>query len=93
MGGLTVGVFILDLTANAYISQTIKTLTLFDLFWGVFKSGVFALLISLISCLRGFRVNAGAAAVGQATTSAVVSGIFMIIVFDSIFAIVLRYWL
>ncbi|MEJ2656024.1 MAG: MlaE family lipid ABC transporter permease subunit [Desulfobacterales bacterium] len=91
LGGLTVGVFMLDLTANAYILQTLKTLNLFDIFLGLFKSGVFAILISWIGCLRGFRVKGGAASVGQATTSAVVSSIFLIIVFDSIFAVVLRY--
>lgn len=92
LGGLVVGVFILDLTVNAYITQTIKTLTLFDVSWGFMKSAVFALLIALIGCLRGFQVKGGAASVGQKTTSAVVSGIFLIILFDSIFAIILCYW-
>ncbi len=91
LGGLTVGVLMLDLTANAYILQTLKTLSLFDILLGIFKSAVFALLISWIGCLRGFRVQGGAASVGQATTSAVVSSIFLIIVFDSIFAVMLRY--
>jgi len=92
VGGLIVGVSMLDLTANSYIAQTIKTLSLFDVFWGVFKSAVFAVLITLIGCLRGFQVRGGAAAVGQATTSAVVSSIFMIILSDSVFSIILRYW-
>ncbi|MGA8181767.1 MAG: MlaE family lipid ABC transporter permease subunit [Desulfobacterales bacterium] len=91
LGGLTVGVFMLDLTANAYILETLKTLSLFDIFLGIFKSGVFAILISWMGCLRGFRVKGGAASVGQATTSAVVSSIFLIILFDSIFAVTLRY--
>lgn len=91
-GGLIVGVFMLDLTANAYIAQTIKTLSLFDVAWGFLKSGVFALLIAWIGCLRGFQVRGGAAAVGQATTSAVVSSIFLIILSDSVFAVILRYW-
>jgi len=91
LGGLTVGVFMLDLTANAYILQTLKTLSLFDISLGIFKSAIFAFLISWIGCLRGFRVKGGAASVGQATTSAVVSGIFLIILFDSIFAVMIRY--
>ena len=91
-GGLVVGVFMLDLTANAYITQTIKTLTLFDVFWGFLKSGVFALLIAGIGCLRGFQVRGGASSVGEGTTSAVVSSIFLIILSDSIFAIILTYW-
>ena len=92
LGGLVVGVFMLDLTSSAYIAQTIKTLTLFDVFWGFMKSGFFALLIAWIGCLRGFQVRGGAASVGQATTSAVVSSIFLIIVTDSIFSVILRYW-
>ncbi len=90
-GGLLVGVFMLDLTAGAYMAQTIHTLTLFDVFWGVFKSGVFGLIITYVGCLRGFQVRGGAASVGQATTSAVVSSIFLIILFDSIFSVILRY--
>jgi phospholipid/cholesterol/gamma-HCH transport system permease protein len=90
-GGLLVGVFMLDLTAGAYVAQTINTLTLFDVFWGVFKSGIFGLLITLVGCLRGFQVSGGAASVGQATTSAVVSSIFLIILFDSLFSVILRY--
>ena len=92
LGGLVVGVFMLDLTANAYMAQTLKTLTVFDVFWGFLKAAVFALLISGIGCLRGFQVRGGAAEVGQATTSAVVSSIFLIILADAVFAVILRYW-
>ena len=92
LGGLLVGVGMLDLTINGYVAQTIKTLTLFDVVWGLFKSAVFALLIAWIGCLRGFQVRGGAASVGQATTSAVVSSIFLIILSDSVFAVILRYW-
>ena len=91
-GGLVVGVYMLDLTANAYIAQTLKTLTLFDVFWGFLKAALFALLIAGIGCLRGFQVRGGAAEVGQATTSAVVSSIFLIILADAVFAVILRYW-
>jgi len=91
-GGLIVGIGMLDLTANAYIAQTLKTLTLFDVAWGAFKCSIFAFLIALIGCLRGFQVRGGAASVGQATTSSVVSSIFLIILSDAVFAVVLRYW-
>lgn len=92
MGGLVVGVLMLDLTANAYIAQTFVTLAPFDVFLGVLKSAVFAFLISWIGCFRGFRVRGGAAGVGEATTSAVVSSIFLIILTDSVFSVILRYW-
>ena len=86
-GGLVVGVLILDLTMSSYITQTIEVLTLFEVVWGMSKSAVFALIISWVGCLRGFQTRGGADAVGNAATSAVVSGIFLIILFDSMFAV------
>lgn len=92
LGGLLVGVGMLDLTISSYINQTITSLDLFDVFWGFSKAGVFALLISWTGCLRGFQVRGGAAGVGRATTSAVVTSIFLIILSDSILVVILRYW-
>ena len=92
LGGMLIGISMLDLTVSSYINQTISSLDLFDVFWGVGKSALFALLIAWIGCLRGFQAKGGAAAVGRATTSAVVSAIFLIILADSVFAVILRYW-
>ena len=92
IGGLIVGVGMLDLTISSYISQTAKSISIFDIFIGCSKSGVFAFLITWISCLRGFNARGGASAVGDAATSAVVSSIFLIVVTDSIFAVIQRYW-
>jgi phospholipid/cholesterol/gamma-HCH transport system permease protein len=55
------------------------------------KSVFFAAIIAAIGCQRGFKVRGGAEAVGTETTSAVVAGIFLIIVVDSIFAVALHY--
>lgn len=92
LGGMVVGVFILDLSAHAYVTQTLRSLTVFYVFWGVMKSFVFAIVISWIGCLRGFQVRGGADSVGRATTSAVVSSIFLIIVIDAVFAMIHIYW-
>jgi len=91
-GGLTVGVFMLGLSPNTYIKNTLEVLTLTEVLWGMAKSGVFAMLIAGVGCLRGFQAKGGASAVGSAATSAVVSSIFLIILFDSIFAVVRSYW-
>lgn len=91
LGGLLVGVLLLDLTVYSYIQETKAVLTLFDFTTSFLKSLVFAFLIAGIGCQRGFQVRGGAAAVGAATTSAVVAAIFLIILVDSIFAIVLTY--
>ncbi len=92
LGGMLISLTMLDLTAVTYISQTIKSLSLFEFVWGLMKSVVFAGLVAWIGCLRGFQVRGGASEVGNAATSAVVSGIFLIILFDSIFAVIRSYW-
>ena len=91
LGGLVVGVTGLDLTPYTYIQQTIKSIATFDIISGIVKAVVFAVLISGISCQRGFETGEGAEAVGISATSAVVSSTFLIIVADSIFAIVIHY--
>jgi phospholipid/cholesterol/gamma-HCH transport system permease protein len=91
MGGLVVGMLGLNLTLFTYVQQTIDAMTLFDIGAGFAKSVVFAAFIAAIGCQRGFQVKGGAEAVGNATTSAVVSAIFLIIVIDSTFAIILHY--
>ena len=91
-GGLLIGVTMLDLSPGTYISQTLNSLKLFELFWGLSKSLVFAILISGVGCMRGFQAKGGASAVGHAATSAVVTSIFLIVLFDSIFAVIRSYW-
>ncbi len=91
LGGLTVGILGLDLTFHTYAELTSWALQVFDIGSGVVKSIVFAILIAGIGCQRGFQARGGAEAVGNATTSAVVSGLFLIIVADSTFAIVMNY--
>ncbi len=92
LGGLIVGILLLKLTANAYISQTIDSLALKEVVWGAVKSVIFASLITWVGCLRGYQARGGASAVGNAATSAVVSSIFLIILFDSIIAVIRSYW-
>lgn len=91
LGGLIVGITGLDLTAFTYIQQTKSSIRIFDFATSLVKAVVFAMLISGIGCQRGFQVKGGAEGVGTSTTSAVVSAIFLIILADSAFAIMLHY--
>ncbi|HSC99768.1 MAG TPA: MlaE family lipid ABC transporter permease subunit [Casimicrobiaceae bacterium] len=59
-----------------------------DFFAGFVKSFVFAVLIAGIGCLRGLQTSAGASAVGDAATRAVVSGIILLVVVDGVFAVI-----
>lgn len=91
LGGLLIGVFLLDITMYSYITETRKAIALFDINSSLVKSAVFAAIVAGIGCQRGFKVRGGAEAVGTQTTSAVVAGIFLIIVVDSMFAVALHY--
>ncbi|MCB2227203.1 MAG: ABC transporter permease [Desulfarculaceae bacterium] len=93
VGGLIIGVTYLDLTVYGYVQQTMGALAVSDILLGAFKGALFALLIAGIGCQRGFTTMGGAEAVGRVTTSAVVAGIFLIVVADSIFAVVQYYFL
>jgi len=93
MGGLIVGVAGLDLTPYTYLNESISSFDAGDLLTSMFKAAVFGLLIAVIGCQKGFTVEGGAAGVGKATTSAVVAALFLIIVTDSVFAIIQYYFL
>ena len=90
-GGFIVGVGMLDLTVTQYINQTIAALNLYHFFIGIFHSLVFGVLIALAGCLRGIQCGRSASAVGQATTSAVVTSIVCIVVATAIITIVCNF--
>jgi phospholipid/cholesterol/gamma-HCH transport system permease protein len=59
-----------------------------DFMAGFVKSFVFALVIAGVGCLRGLQTGAGASAVGDSATRAVVSGIILLVLVDGVFAVV-----
>lgn len=80
LGGLFVGVTMLDLNLMEYYYQTQSAVTLTHFWVGLFHSAVFGVLVALSGCLRGMQCGRSASAVGYATTSAVVTGIVSIII-------------
>lgn len=87
LGGLTVGVLTLDLTITGYLQESFKAIELWDIFSGVIKSVLFALVIALISCQQGLSTTGGAEGVGRRTTSSVVSILFGLILVDACFTV------
>jgi phospholipid/cholesterol/gamma-HCH transport system permease protein len=92
LGGLTVAALGLDLPVQVYLRQTRLALGIWDVYSGLIKSVAFAILISGVGCLRGFQAGGGAESVGRVTTSAIVAGIFLIIVADAVFTVIFHYW-
>ena len=88
MGGMAVSMSMMDISLTQYLLQSQDAVTLCDVFSGIFKSGIFGLLIAGIGCMRGVQCGRSAEDVGMATTSAVVTSITAIIVADAIFAVI-----
>ncbi|MEN8167444.1 MAG: ABC transporter permease [Pseudomonadota bacterium] len=84
LGGFFVAVGLLDISPLEYLVQTRDSITLTDLSIGIVKSFIFAGVISLAGCLRGLQSGRNSAAVGQATTSAMVTAILLIVVWDAL---------
>jgi phospholipid/cholesterol/gamma-HCH transport system permease protein len=80
IGGLIIGVSMLDLSFMEYYNKTCESVHLNDLWVGLFSAAVFGVLVALAGCLRGMQSGRSASAVGEATTSAVVTSIVSIVV-------------
>ena len=76
----------LGMTLQAFFVQTLDLLTPDDVMHGVWKSVIFAVLVTLIGIVDGSAVTGGAEGVGRATTNSVVHGISAIVLTDMLFA-------
>ena len=83
-GGLVVSASMLGISPVQYVLETRHAVGLNDLSLGLFMSLVFGVLVSLTGCMRGMQSGRSASAVGEATTSAVVTGIISIVVATAI---------
>lgn len=88
LGGAAVGTGMLKLPLLVYYNQTAAAVHIKDLVGGVFKASVYGVLIAVSGCLRGMQCGSSSSAVGDAATSAVVTGIVFIISACGVFAVV-----
>ncbi len=84
IGGMLVAVALLDLSVTQFMGGLLAPVTLADGLLGVFKGTVFGLIIGLSGCLRGMQTGTDAGSVGKAATSAVVTGITLIIMANAV---------
>ncbi len=87
-GGLLVSTLMLDVQSSLYLQRTVESIKLTSFLLGIGKGSFFGVIVALTGCLRGMQCGTNAAAVGLATTSAVVTGITWIIASDCIFAVI-----
>ena len=85
LGGMLVGVSV-GISPALYWNETLVAINLSNASLGVAKSFFFGAAIALSGCLQGMKAGNSSAAVGEATTRAVVAGITSVIVLDCAFA-------
>jgi len=88
LGGMFVSATMLNIPASAYWIETQNRVGFSDVGSGLFKCLFFGLLVGLAGCLRGMKCERSAAGVGTATSSAVVTGIMLIVLADALFAVI-----
>ena len=84
IGGYLIGTLTLDLRSGLYIDTTVQFLEKKDILTGLFKSVVFSMIITMISCYQGLATEGGAEGVGRSTTNSVVMSFIFIIIADAI---------
>lgn len=90
LGGLVICATSLEISPAMFLARFQDTFELRHFLVGIAKAPVFAVVIGLIGCLEGFKVEGSAESVGQRTTSSVVQSIFLVILLDAVFALVFQ---
>ena len=87
VGGALVTVSFFDVSLVEYLNRTADAIHIPDFSIGIVKCAVFGVLIALSGCMRGMQCGRSASAVGDAATSAVVTGIVFIVIADSLMTV------
>ena len=87
IGGYLTGVLMLGINEGAYFYRIQSSVTAADVSGGFYKAIVFALIVTTVCCFQGYfthlrKDSVGPAAVGNATTSAVVISCILILAAD-----------
>lgn len=83
-GGFLYGTARLGIRPDTYVRETLDVLSFTDVYSGMIKALVFAVVISMVGCYRGLVVEGGAEGVGRSTMVSVVSSTLAIIVLDTL---------
>ena len=90
LGGMLAADIAMGLTPAYFVTALPKAVELSNLWLAIGKSIVFGLLIALIGCHYGLRVQPNTESLGQGTTASVVTSITVVILVDALFAVVFK---
>ncbi len=89
VGGGIMAFGVLGLDASTYLDKLHEAIDFQHFMAGMIKAPFAAIIIALVGCMEGMKVEGSAESLGTHVTSAVVKSIFLVIVLDAIFAMFL----
>ena len=87
LGGMVMARAQLDVSFLTFLDRLDHAVTMKSYLLGVGKAPVFAAIIALVGCYRGFQVSGSAESVGRQTTVSVVQSIFLVLLGDALFSV------
>jgi phospholipid/cholesterol/gamma-HCH transport system permease protein len=87
-GGMVMASMKLDVGFDVFFDRLDEAIQPSSYWTGLVKAPVFAMIVALVGCYRGFQVGGSADSVGAQTTLSVVQSIFLVILADAVFSIV-----
>lgn len=90
IGGMFAAELALDISPAFFVQQLPRAVPFSNIVLAMSKSVVFGMLIALIACHHGLRVQPNTDSLGRGTTSSVVTSITVVIVVDAVFAVLFR---
>jgi len=87
LGGMLMSWLNLGVSPGMFLTRLHVNTDVWHLGVGMIKAPVFALIVGMVACWQGFRVEGSAESVGRCTTASVVQGIFLVIVANALFSI------
>jgi len=82
LGGYVICVYLFDVNGADFWNYSRQTVGGWEMIYGPLKSLFFGMVISLVSCYKGFRCAPGAAGVGRACTESFVLSCMAILALD-----------
>jgi len=89
-GGALSAQLVLGIDISYFVRALPKVVPIVNLYIGLGKGVAFGILIALVACHFGFRIQPNSQSLGTGTTSSVVSSITVVILADAIFAIMFQ---
>jgi phospholipid/cholesterol/gamma-HCH transport system permease protein len=90
LGGMLASDVAMGLTPAYFITALPKAVNIANLWLALGKAVVFGVMIALIGCHYGLRVQPNTQSLGEGTTASVVTSITMVILVDALFAVVFK---